>query len=256
MRSSARLAAAGFVFVAACGARSTLRDPTGSPPGSGGTGGGTGTVTATTSTSATAGPGGGPSGVCAALVSHDPPIELPGSSLALSARDPLLELFGNGDVLALARRDAPNSPAVGSVHITATRFDPWSGWPPALDPSLDVTPSAPAFAFVSSRLPPSRWASGLSPPTRRSGASSRRATVSPPAGRSAPTRSAPMRTAPAPTFPSASRPRETALTSSRAISSSASPHGGARSSRHDRPRPRSAARSPWDQWLAFWRAAP
>lgn len=161
MRSRALLAAAGFVFVAACGARSTLKDPSASSPGSGGTG--TSTAASTAATGVTAGPGGGPSGVCAALVGHDPPIELPGANLALSARDPILELLGNGDVLALARRDAPDSPAVGSVHITATRFDPWSAWPPALDPAVEVTPSAPAFGFVSSVEPPSTFALGFRP---------------------------------------------------------------------------------------------
>jgi hypothetical protein len=96
-------------------------------------------------------------------VSPDPPIELGGADLALSAHDPILELLGNGDVLALARREAPNSPAVGSVNITSTRFDPWSGWPPALDPAVDVIASSPGVTFVSSVEPTGTFALGLKP---------------------------------------------------------------------------------------------
>jgi hypothetical protein len=165
MRSRALVAAAAIVFVAACGARTTLQSATGTADGAGGAGTGstTSTVASTTSTGVNSGPGGGPSLACGALVGHDPPIELPGSNLALSARHPSLQLLGNGDVLALARRDAPNSPAVGSVNITATRFDPWSGWPPALDPAVEVTPSAPAFGFVSSVEPTGTFALGFKP---------------------------------------------------------------------------------------------
>jgi hypothetical protein len=166
MRSSALFAATGFVFVAACGARSTLHDPVSSSPGSGGegTGGGATTAASTAATGIIAGPGGGPSGPCNALVSNEPPIELPGSDLALSAHEPIFELLGKTDVLALARREAPNSPAVGSVNLTSTRFDAWSTWPPPpFDPPVNVIASAPGFTFVSSVEPNGTFALGMKP---------------------------------------------------------------------------------------------
>lgn len=163
MRSSALLAAAGLVFVAACGARSTLQNPTGTLEGSGGTGSATTTAASTTATGVIAGPGGGPSALCAALASHEPAIELPGPDFTLSAHDPTFQLLDDGDVLALVRREAPSSPGAGSVNITSTRIDPWSAWPPVVDNVVSVTASAPGVPFVSSVEPTGTFALGFKP---------------------------------------------------------------------------------------------
>ncbi|MEP7120170.1 MAG: hypothetical protein ABJE95_04630 [Byssovorax sp.] len=161
MRSRDLLAAAGILFVAACGARSTLHDPSVNSPGSGGSG--TGSATATSGTGVITGPGGGPSALCTTLVGLDPPLELVGIDSPTSAHDPALLQLAQGDVLALARHQAPNAPAVGSVNLIASRFDAWGTWLPDSVFASEVTASAPDFPFVSSAEPKGTFALGMKP---------------------------------------------------------------------------------------------
>jgi hypothetical protein len=134
MRSRSLVAAALLVFTAACGARSTLRDPAQSTTGSGGAGTATGTSTGTsagTSTGmGTTGAGGSAFALCAGLIDGEPTIALPvpGSS----ARDPLLLAGLDGTVIALTRHEPVESPGIVPSTISAIVLQPWGTWPPPI----------------------------------------------------------------------------------------------------------------------------
>jgi hypothetical protein len=161
MRSRALVAAAGVVFMAACGARSTLRELPGNDPGSGGAGSMTSAVAATTGVAT--GPGGGPTVLCSGLVAVEPLVELPPSDAKSDAHDALLQLLAQGDVLALMRREAIEGPTADPSLITSVRLDPWTAWPPALQPPVNVVANAAAVPFVSGVEPTGTFALGFVP---------------------------------------------------------------------------------------------
>lgn len=152
-------AAALLVFAAACGARTTLRDPGGgATAGSGGTG-------STTSTSVTAGPGSGPGGgpvlACPSLISVEPPIEVPTSDGTRAARDPLLLLLGTGDVLALVRGEALTTPGDIPTTVASIRLEPWTLWPPTIHPPNVIHQMGWKTPFVAAVEPQGTFALGV-----------------------------------------------------------------------------------------------
>lgn len=159
MRSRALLAAAGLVFVAACGARSSLRVPIESTTGSGGAGGGV--STAVGSGGAGPGSGGASPALCATLVHQEPSVALQAPDASTGAHDPLLQLLAQGDVLALSRRTALESPGIVPDAIGAVRLDPWGVWPPTIHPPALVTGDATSASFVASAEPLGTFSLGV-----------------------------------------------------------------------------------------------
>lgn len=139
MRSPAPVAAVGLVFLAACGARSSLRDLGAT------TGGGNGSTT-----TGSGGSGGGPSLFCSTLVAREPRVELPVRTGATAARDPLLQLVFKGVVVALVRSEMSNAKGKLPGVIDAFRLEPWSAWPPITPPAVRVSDSVADASFVSS----------------------------------------------------------------------------------------------------------
>lgn len=162
MRSRPLLAAVLLVSAAACGARSSLREPSGAgaTAGSGGTGttAGPSTAETTSASSVTTGPGGAPSIFCAGLAGVEPLIELPASDMNRAARDPWLELLAQGDVLALSRREPFEGPTLIPSVIDSVRLDPWGSWPPPIHPPASVADSMPDVSFVSATEPKGTFA--------------------------------------------------------------------------------------------------
>ena len=167
MRSRSLLAAALLVSVAACGARSSLREPAeaGATAGSGGTGttAGPSTAEATSASGVTTGPGGGPNIFCAGLAGVEPLIELPASDMNRAARDPWLQLLSQGDVLALSRREHIETPIFLPSVIDSVRLEPWGAWPPAIHPPASVVDSMPGVSFVSAAEPTGTFALATAP---------------------------------------------------------------------------------------------
>jgi hypothetical protein len=140
MRSPALLATASLVFVAACGARSSLRD-------FGATTGG-GNASTTAGTTGSGGSGGGPSLFCSSLVAIEPRVELPARIGATAARDPLLQLLFKGVVVALVRSEMSNAKGKLPGTIDAFRLEPWGAWPPVAPPAVRVSDSVADSTFV------------------------------------------------------------------------------------------------------------
>lgn len=161
MRSpSLALSAALLVFAAACGARTTLRDPGGgAAAGSGGTGS---TATATSVTTGPgSGPGGGPILACQSLISVEPAVEVPTSDGTTAARDPRLLLLGTGDVLALVRGETPTPTGDLPSTVASVRLEPWKLWPPTLHaPNVIYQPGYKA-PFVAAVEPQGTFALGV-----------------------------------------------------------------------------------------------
>lgn len=109
------------------------------------------------------GPGGGPTGFCAELVAVEPLVELPPSDAKSAAHDALLQLLGQGDVLALMRREAIEGPTMDPSTISAVRLEPWAAWPPTIHPPVNVVANSAAVPFVSGIEPTGTFALGISP---------------------------------------------------------------------------------------------
>lgn len=165
MRSPSLAAASLLVFAAACGARSTLRDPGGgASTGSGGTGSTTTAIATATSSAAGpgSGPGGGPSFECAGLINIEPPVEVPtASDGTTAARNPLLELLGTGDVLALVRGVPLTTPDFTPTSVASVRLAPWMLWPPSIHPPNVIYQPGYKTPFVAAVEPQGTFALGV-----------------------------------------------------------------------------------------------
>ncbi|MFS8065074.1 MAG: hypothetical protein ACMG6S_01755 [Byssovorax sp.] len=174
MRSRDLLTAALVVFMAACGARSTLRVSSEGATGSGGSGPGgagaggsgpaTGPGTSGVGSSTGSSTGGSVNVVCPALQMLEPLVELPALADLRAAHDPLLQRLGQGDVLALMRREAVEGPVGGGLSsVSQVRLAPWESWPPVFEAPLLTLSDSWNVPFVSSVEPLGTFALGVEP---------------------------------------------------------------------------------------------
>ena len=80
---------------------------------------------------------------------------------ATATRDPLLQLLGTGDVLALVRGEAMNTPDSLPSTVAAVRLEPWALWPPTLHPPKLIYQPGGTRPFVSSVEPEGTFALGV-----------------------------------------------------------------------------------------------
>lgn len=101
--------------------------------------------------------------MCPALAMLEPLVELPAPEGQTAAHDPLLQSLGQGEVLALVRREAPPSPGPEVSSVVEIRLSPWETWPPKVQPPQLVHGDSWDIPFVSSVEPSGTFALGLAP---------------------------------------------------------------------------------------------